>query len=207
MIDKKSFLMGFLFPVALIFLMGAAGVLSRYHTIEAQKISLVDENGNVITTLSELNDLIEKVESLDGLVDKKIKDIKQAVNDAFEVEFRVAIDTLSHGFQKLNAQVDTTNQDFTMIIDDVLTDIYRFEEFVSGNEQKHERLQDYLESLDSQFKSFKRSTSRGMNEFKFSTSRIGDKLESLDEMENKIDILMNLKSLQKEIKRYRDGSN
>ena len=201
-IDKRSLLLGSLLPVALMFLMGAAGVLSRYHTIEAQNISLVDENGDVITTLSDLSNLIEEVESFDGLVDKKIRDIKQAVNDAFEVEFRVEIDTLSSKFSTLQNIVNKNNDQQLDVIkefDALNNSIAKAER---GLNNLIEDVEQEIDDLEEKHIVFKKKTDRKIKDLQYKQiARIENKLESLDEMENKIDILMKLKSLQKEIQK------
>ena len=52
-LDRKSILIGLLIPVAALIFMGAVkNVFSRYHTIRAQEVELVDGEGNIVFSLS-----------------------------------------------------------------------------------------------------------------------------------------------------------
>ena len=53
-LDKKSIAIGIILPIIAIVLMGASRVLSSYHTIKAQEVELVDGEGNILFSLSNL---------------------------------------------------------------------------------------------------------------------------------------------------------
>ena len=112
--------------------------------------------------------------------------------------------------------IQETAEDFRKTYDAKMKDIEKEFDVVDNNITKAEErlnkliedVEEEIEDLEKKHKTFKKKTDRKIKDLQYKQiARIENKLESLYEMENKIDILMNLKSLQKEIKRYRDRSN
>ena len=82
-LNRKSVLIGFLIPVIGIIFMGAVNnVLSRYHTIQAQEVELVDGNGNTVFSLSDML-TADANESKESAVDygPMISNLKSEINE------------------------------------------------------------------------------------------------------------------------------
>ena len=101
-LDRKSILIGLLIPVAALIFMGAVkNVFSRYHTIRAQEVELVDGEGNIVFSLSEMiiatddnieealvvdyGSIIENLESDIVLMDKEIQDLNEKLDGVLKI--------------------------------------------------------------------------------------------------------------------------
>ena len=100
-INRRSMLFGALLPIVAVMLMGAYDVLDRYKMIKAQDIQLIDGEGKVILSLSDLvgmdqdataedNGEIEAFENQLNDMNTKISLMNKKLNSSNSLEEKVA---------------------------------------------------------------------------------------------------------------------
>ena len=63
-LNLKSLILGAIIPIIVMLFIGAISVLERYHTIKAKEIQLIDEEGNIVLSLSDYHkDVLEKIDN------------------------------------------------------------------------------------------------------------------------------------------------
>ena len=110
-LDKKSIAIGVLLPIIAIVLMGAARVLSSYHTIKAQEIELIDGEGNTLFSLSNLmaetEDIAEATPAAN--YDDVIASLKTQINNlSLQLNKKPKNDFISSG--SFNEKVESIDQ-------------------------------------------------------------------------------------------------
>ena len=188
-LDKKSMLLGALVPILAIVLMGAANVLSRYHTIEAQEIHLVDEKGNIISTFSDLNFMIEGLSEVKDRIRRLSREVDNNKSEASPVNIEDLEKEIKRDYYS-KAEVDSfietikddcySKAEVDSQFDLIASHNKQYTEIIEKNDLNWKNLNGEIENLTDKYKSFKRSTNRKIKDIEFSMlAPLRDELKGL----------------------------
>ena len=90
-LNLKSLILGAMIPIIVMLFIGAISVLERYHTIKAKEIQLIDEEGNIVLSLSDYHkDVLEKIDNDTPRIIMNLQNDINALNSRLNTEFETS---------------------------------------------------------------------------------------------------------------------
>jgi len=219
-INRRSMLFGALLPIVAVMLMGAYDVLDRYKMIKAQDIQLIDGEGKVILSLSDLvgmdqdataedNGEIEAFENQLNDMNTKISLMNKKLNSSNSLEEKVAsLQSMSSSINDLNVKLDKSISDLETKLNAYKTEVSSKKECSAGctksccaNKQSlvdmtDKSSEESMRKIETEVAMLKST----LNSFSNTTSITLDQIQSdIDRMSSNQDMIM--KVLRKDLKK------
>ncbi len=158
-------------------------VLDRYDEIISKEFTLIDDEGNVMMKLSQIDfeQISQLIQNFEWF-EKRYGDLMKNVNET--------IDAL---YKNLRTELYRT---YDVKIDSLNKNIIAMENKIQNN--LLQQINDELNSLDERYLAYKRGINRTIDDTK--NTKLPDIEEKIKELNNRIDAILELDVIQKEIK-------
>lgn len=198
-LNFKSLILGAMIPIIVMLFIGAISVLERYHTIKAKEIQLIDEEGNIVLSLSDYHkDVLEKIDKDTPRIIMNLQDDVNAINSRLNTEFEtsntnfVSESSFNDKVTSLELMINSMNE-INVKMNQSIADL---EAKLDSFKPEGESIQEPVADMTSEIEMLKLS----LNDFTNSTYTRLEQIESdIERISSNQDMLMNI--LRKDLKK------
>ena len=198
-LNFKSLILGAMIPIIVMLFIGAISVLERYHTIKAKEIQLIDEEGNIVLSLSDYHkDVLEKIDKDTPRIIMNLQDDVNAINSRLNTEFEtsntnfVSESSFNDKVTSLELMINSMNE-INVKMNQSIADL---EAKLDSFKPEGESIQEPVADMTSEIEMLKLS----LNDFTNSTYTRLEQIESdIERISSNQDMLM--KILRKDLKK------
>jgi len=198
-LNLKSLILGAMIPIIVMLFIGAISVLERYHTIKAKEIQLIDEEGNIVLSLSDYHkDVLEKIDNDTPRIIMNLQNDINALNSRLNTESEtsntnfVSENSFNDKVTSLELMINSMNE-INVKMNQSIADL---EAKLDSFKPEGESIQEPVADMTSEIEMLKLS----LNDFTNSTYTRLEQIESdIERISSNQDMLM--KILRKDLKK------